>query len=574
MRVLLLASAYNGLCQRVDRELLSIGHEVFIELCADERVIEDMVDRVAPDLILCPFLKHRVPETVWRHYPCLIVHPGIEGDRGPSSMDWAISEGSASWGVTLLQADQEMDAGDIWGTQEFPCRAASKGSLYRREVAQAATFLIKQALVDLHRAEFHPRPLDYANPMVRGCARPLMKQVDRAIDWHTDSTATIIQKMHVADGFPGVRDCLNGVDFYLFGAREGKAYPTTEPGQLLGHCEEAVCRATVDGSVWIRQLKPVADSPGANAIKLPAMRALERSALRDSHHHLPSLNDDTFSDLWVEREGAVAYVYFDFYNGAMNTEQCRALLARLRTLRSDASVDVVVLMGGEDFWSNGIHLNCIEVANDPAAESWRNINAMNDIVHWILTNTDQVTVAALRCNAGAGGAVLSQACDYVVARSGVVLNTHYKTMGLYGSEYWTYVLPRRVGASFAQQLTEGCEPLLADEAQGRGMVDELLPEAWNLYHRELSEFCQALLEDSGVFQQSLEQKRAARERDERQRPLAHYRREELRRMKAIFDDPKSDYHRLRHQFVCKLWCGKTPRRLQRERGRSVEAVSA
>lgn len=573
MRVLLLASAYNGLCQRVDRELLSIGHEVFIELCADQTVIEETVRRIEPDLILCPFLKHRVPESVWRHYPCLIVHPGIEGDRGPSSLDWAISEFSASWGVTLLQADQEMDAGDIWGTQEFPCRSASKGSLYRREVVQSATFLIKQALADFRRDGFEPRPLDYTNPAVRGRERALMKQANRAIDWHSDTTATIVQKIHAGDGFPGVRDCLNGVDFYLYGAREGKVYPTAEPGQLLGHCEEAICRATVDGSVWIRQLKPVPVSDEIT-IKLPAMRALYHSALREIVGHLPVLNDAAATDIQVEREGGVVYVYFDFYNGAMNTEQCRALLAQLRILKSDPSVGVVVLMGGEDFWSNGIHLNCIEMAEDPAAESWRNINAMDDVVECILTNTEQVTVAALRCNAGAGGAVLAQACDYVVARSGVVLNTHYKTMGLYGSEYWTYVLPRRAGATFAQQLIDGCEPLLVDEALTRGMVDELLPEAWNLYHRELSDYCQSLMSDRRVWEMMLERKRLARERDERQCPLAHYRREELRRMKAIFDDADSDYHRLRHRFVCKISCGKTPARLQREAGRSIEAVSA
>ncbi|WP_347332135.1 hydrogenase maturation protein [Marinimicrobium locisalis] len=573
MKVLLLASAYNGLCQRVDRELLSIGHDVFIELCADQTVIEGTVERIKPDLILCPFLKHRVPESVWRHYPCLIVHPGIEGDRGPSSLDWAISEFRATWGVTLLQADQEMDAGDIWGTQEFPCRTASKGSLYRREVSQSATFLIKQALVDLPREAFQPRPLDYNNPAVLGRERPLMKQPDRAIDWHSDTTATIVQKIHAADGFPGVKDCLNGVDFYLFGVREGKRYPTAEPGQLLGHCEEAVCRATVDGSVWIRQLKPV-PAPGETTSKLPAMRALARSALAEQCSQLPAISGEGFSDIQVEREGSVVYVHFDFYNGAMNTEQCRGLLAQLRILRADPSVEVVVLMGGEDFWSNGIHLNCIELADDAAAESWRNINAMDDIVECLLTNTDQMTVAALRCNAGAGGAVLSQACDYVVARSGVVLNTHYKTMGLYGSEYWTYVLPRRVGERFAHQLIEGCEPLLVDEALDWGMVDELLPEDWALYHRELKEYCQSLVSDRQEWQNALEHKRLTRERDEQKCPLANYRREELRRMKATFDDPHSDYHRLRHRFVYKLSCGRTPARLQREPGQSVEAVSA
>jgi len=64
----------------------------------------------------------------------------------------------------------------------------------------------------------------------------------------------------------------------------------------------------------------------------------------------------------------------------------------------------------------------------------------------ILQTHSHLVVAALRGNAGAGGAMLALAADYVYARRGVVLNPHYKGMGgLYGSEYWTYSLPRRVG---------------------------------------------------------------------------------------------------------------------------------
>ncbi|MGV9631383.1 hypothetical protein, partial [Streptomyces sp. NPDC003487] len=31
------------------------------------------------------------PEDVWREHTCLIVHPGPPGDRGPSSLDRAVS---------------------------------------------------------------------------------------------------------------------------------------------------------------------------------------------------------------------------------------------------------------------------------------------------------------------------------------------------------------------------------------------------------------------------------------------------------------------------------------------------
>src|SRR5208283_4374462 len=67
--------------------------------------------------------------------------------------------------------------------------------------------------------------------------------------------------------------------------------------------------------------------------------------------------------------------------------------------------------------------------------------------------------------AGAGGAMLALAADLVYAMSGVVLNPHYRSMGeLYGSEYWTYTLPRRVGQRRALELTQSCQPLGARAA--------------------------------------------------------------------------------------------------------------
>jgi len=52
--------------------------------------------------------------------------------------------------------------------------------------------------------------------------------------------------------------------------------------------------------------------------------------------------------------------------------------------RSSAPDPVIVLLGGHDFWSNGIHLNTIEASTNPAMESWRNINAIDDLIFEIL----------------------------------------------------------------------------------------------------------------------------------------------------------------------------------------------
>ena len=89
MRILLLCSAFNGLSQRAWIELRHEGHDVTVELAINEATIVSAVALADPDLIICPFLRERVPVEVWARYPTIIVHPGPKGDRGPSSLDWA-----------------------------------------------------------------------------------------------------------------------------------------------------------------------------------------------------------------------------------------------------------------------------------------------------------------------------------------------------------------------------------------------------------------------------------------------------------------------------------------------------
>lgn len=561
MKILLFSSAYNGMCQRIHCELEVDGHQITIELSADEAIMQAAVDRFQPDLILCPFLKHRVPSAIWREHRCLIVHPGIEGDRGASSLDWAIHLEHQDWGVTLLQADEEMDAGDVWATQNFPMREAAKASLYRREVTATAVRLVKE-VVDraLSDPGFVPRPLDYARPDVLGKPQPPLRQGARRIDWTQDGMSDIVRKINAADSHPGVIDTVAGQPAYLFGAHAEERETQAAPGEIIGHRDGAICRAARDGCVWIRQLK-LAPQAGRTFFKLPALQVLtQQFPNADQYLDLPLLESQVQQDVGVEVRNSVAYVTFDFYNGAMNTEQCQALLASLRELRKRTDVRVIALLGGHEFWSNGIHLNCIEAAEDPGHESWRNINAIDDIVREIITMDWKITVAGLRCNAGAGGAIMPLACDMVCARDGVVLNPHYLTMGLYGSEYWTYLLPRRVGHKKAQEIITACLPVLASAAQGMGMVDKVFPENWELYHLDLIEECESLASDARFFP-LVEDKQRRRIADECIQPLKAYRAAELRRMKATFGDPGSDYHQLRYNFVHKISCGKTPARL-------------
>ena len=156
MRVLLVASAYNSMTQRVHAELADRGHEVAVELALGDEVIREAVGRHDPDLVIAPLLTTAIPADIWSARPCFIVHPGPRGDRGPSSLDWAIMSGASRWGVTVLQANAVMDAGDIWASVEFPLPACSKSSLYRTEVADAALEAVLAAVARFAGGSYRP----------------------------------------------------------------------------------------------------------------------------------------------------------------------------------------------------------------------------------------------------------------------------------------------------------------------------------------------------------------------------------------------------------------------------------
>jgi putative two-component system hydrogenase maturation factor HypX/HoxX len=201
MHILFITTAHNSLSQRLAVELGGRGHR--ISLCVGATA-DGMIEAVAchrPELILAPVLRTAIPEQVWRRHRCLIVHPGIAGDRGPSSLDWALSLGVESWGVTVLQAVAEMDAGPIWATETFrmPERPVTKSELYRAEGTEAAVRAVLRAITRAELCRFVPRPLDYGDARVTGQLRPAMRQRDRTIDWTTDPRHDVARKVRAAD---------------------------------------------------------------------------------------------------------------------------------------------------------------------------------------------------------------------------------------------------------------------------------------------------------------------------------------------------------------------------------------
>jgi putative two-component system hydrogenase maturation factor HypX/HoxX len=451
----------------------------------------------------------------------------------------------------VLEANGELDAGTVWASRTFRTRETGKSSLYRHEVRRAAVEAVLDAVALVAAGGRPAVPVDDGDSSVVGRARPLIKQPDRAIDWCSDSAATVVRRIRAAEGAPGVLDRVGGTEFHLFGAHREDTLRGV-PGEILAQRHGAICRATVDGAVWITHLK----RPGH--FKLPATRALAVAGRQldvaelPAPLHAPPFAPRTFREIAYEEHRGVGYLHFDFYNGAMSTDQCRRLLDAYRFARSRRT-KVIVLTGGIDFFSNGIHLNMIEAAEDPAAESWWNLQAIDDVVRDVIETDSQLVISALTGDAAAGGVPFALAADHVLAREDVVLNPYYGHMGgLYGSEYWTYLLPRRVGEEMTAVLTSApFEPIGARRATEIGLIDAAFGDSAEEFRVGVRRYAEQLAA-SPTRLARLAEKRRLRARDEQRRALAAYRADELALSHECFFGTDPSYHEARRRFVYKL----------------------
>ena len=250
------------------------------------------------------------------------------------------------------------------------------------------------------------------------------------------------------------------------------------PGTVVARRHGAVLVRTGDGAIWIGHLRSRAD-------REPRPQAARHDRPRRPPRRRPRGRADRrgYREISYRRDGPVGVLDFRFYNGAMSTGQCRRLLAALRHATAQ-DTRVLLLRGGQPF-SNGIHLGVIDAAADPAAEAWDNIVAIDDVCagdHHLRRPAGRVLDGGQR-GRGWGDAGAGRRPGAAPRRRRCSTRTTGR-MGLYGSEYWTYVLPRRVGGQRGQALTTDCLPVGATHAARIGLVDQTLPGDPGVFERD------------------------------------------------------------------------------------------
>ncbi|PUE65202.1 hydrogenase maturation protein [Arcobacter caeni] len=547
MKILLIISSFNSLSQSVYCKLQELEHKVFIKFAISKELMIEAVQEINPDIVFCPFLKQFIPNEIFENYPTFVLHPGIIGDRGHNSLDNAINDQVKQWGVVILKANEILDGGDIYAQSNFIMREeSSKASIYRNEVTQSTLKALEQFLQNYQNEDFIPTK-QILNPIHKN-----LSQENRKINWQKDNTKQILKKINMSDSTPGVKDEILGVECYLFSAFIEDTL-RGETKEILAKRDGAICIGTIDGAIWISQIQEL------GSFKLPATYVLKDKIKGIEEKRIPLVIEDerkSFYELRVQRKDEIAYLYFNFHNGAMTSTQCIKLKYAIEYLKEECKV--LVLMGADDFFSNGIHLNILEDSKKQGEDGWSNINAMNEAVKAVLLCDEIITVASFNKNSGAGGVFLGLACDYAISSENTIFNPHYKTLGLSGSEYHTFILPKRVGQTKSKELLENCLPINANYAKKINMIDEVY--SFEDYQEKLEIFCENLLKNEDTFEEFIDRKKDFLEQE---LPLMEECKEkELQIMYDEFWEKSSSFHTLRYDFVHKIKPKNTPKRLK------------
>jgi putative two-component system hydrogenase maturation factor HypX/HoxX len=139
---------------------------------------------------------------------------------------------------------------------------------------------------------------------------------------------------------------------------------------------------------------------------------------------------------------------------------------------------------------------------------------------------------------------------------------------LYGSEYWTYVLPRRVDADRIEAVMGSRLPMGTAAAKRLGLADAVLPNARLAFREAVRDRAERLAADP-AFDRLIADKRSRRARDESAKTLDVYRAEELERMRLAFYGFDPSYHVARWRFVTREPIARTPLHLARHRSVTV-----
>jgi len=182
---------------------------------------------------------------------CINVHGSLLPKyRGAAPVQWAVIDGEAETGVSIMQLDEGMDTGPVWAERRVAIGPEeTAGELLARLAPIGAAALI-EALPVIASGTGRPVAQDHA----RATHAKMLDKTDGAIDWAQPARA-IAARIRGVDPWPGAYATLRGQPIKLFRAIVTERAAEAGAGTVLAIDREGVHVACTGGVVAIREVQ-------------------------------------------------------------------------------------------------------------------------------------------------------------------------------------------------------------------------------------------------------------------------------------------------------------------------------
>ena len=137
----------------------------------------EVLRRLAPQLVVVVAYGRILPPDILAlpQYGCVNLHVSLLPKyRGAAPIQWAVLNGDAETGVTVMQMDEGLDTGDILCTRRVPIGPDTTSGELFEQVAGVGAALLCEVLGKIEQGDVHPQKQDGA---LATLAPPLTKEM-------------------------------------------------------------------------------------------------------------------------------------------------------------------------------------------------------------------------------------------------------------------------------------------------------------------------------------------------------------------------------------------------------------
>ena len=209
---------------------------------------------LAPDLLVVVAYGKILPESILQltRLGAINVHGSILPKyRGAAPIQWAVINGEAETGITIMQMDKGMDTGDILLIERTPIGIQeTAGQLFERLSAMGGATLAAAVdkLADGALAS-HPQDHDQAT------VAPMLDKKMGHIDW-TLPAVKLQSLIRGLDPWPSAYGFINEKRFRFFQPELVLQHSSEQPGTILRADEQGLLVATGQDCLLLREIQP------------------------------------------------------------------------------------------------------------------------------------------------------------------------------------------------------------------------------------------------------------------------------------------------------------------------------